>query len=125
MHSYTGPSGRTYHHESHGSLDDVVHFNVTTRNPEVHIPTRDRADDTVDVEVTITMRDVLFLAAGLLRSRSISALEEATPEELLGLPDPDVSHVTGRPVESRSQTLGAPIPPGGPNLSGWFTNPRD
>lgn len=88
MYSYTGPSGRVYHHSSHGSLEDVVHFNVTTRDPEAHIPTRDRADNTVDVEVTITMRDVLFLAAGLLRSRSISALEQASDEELLGLPDP-------------------------------------
>jgi hypothetical protein len=74
MRSHEGPSGRTYHHESHGDPGDVIHFEdaVFGQLATIRIP----------------MRDVLFLAADYVRTRRISALEDVTDEELLGLATP-------------------------------------
>lgn len=69
MHSYTGPSGRTYHHEAHGSTQDVVHFAATP--------------DGDPLEIEMPMEDILFLAANLIRSQRIEALENAEPLDIL------------------------------------------
>ena len=81
MHSYEGPSGRTYHHASEGSLEDVIHFEAEGRYPEAHI----YSDGRVIVEVTLTMRDVLWLAARFVRDRRIAHLEQAEDTAVLGL----------------------------------------
>lgn len=99
MHSYEGPSGRTYHHESHGSFDDVVWFEETVHGQEVTI--------------RIPIRDVLRLAADFVRDRRTQALEEASDEELLGLAAPLTAEVER---STRDSGLGAEIPPGGFNL---------
>jgi hypothetical protein len=74
MRSHEAPSGRTYHHEAHGDPTDRIYFAQEVFGRPATI--------------SISMRDVLFLAADLLRSRRIAALEELTDEELLGLPAP-------------------------------------
>lgn len=72
MHSYEGPSGRSYHHESEGSPNDVVYVTLTVRGESSTI--------------TIPMRDVLWLAARHVRDRRITALENMPDEVVLGLP---------------------------------------
>lgn len=79
MYSYEGPSGRTYHHASHGSTNDVVHFDVPYQ--EFHT----RGYVTRPVHVEISMEDILHLAADLVRSQRVRDLEDATDLEILGL----------------------------------------
>jgi len=79
MHSYEGPSGRTYHHASEGSVNDVVHFKVPYTVERISGPREHHVD------VQLTMADILFLAANLVRSQRTRVLEEGTDLEILGL----------------------------------------
>lgn len=60
-------------------MADVIHFTVDypverVSGTRVH-----------PVDVTIPMKDILFLAAGLIRSQKIGFFEEASDLEILGL----------------------------------------
>jgi hypothetical protein len=77
MRSFDAPSGRTYFHDGDMSPRSDVQFEMATRE--------------------IPMADILALAAEYIRYRRIAALEQATDEELLGLPStpptPSTPHV--------------------------------
>lgn len=72
MHSFDAPSGRTYFHDGDMSPGSDVLFHQTVRGQEA--------------TVYVPMADILALAAQHVRSREIARLEEASDEELLGLP---------------------------------------
>lgn len=65
VHSYTGPSGTRYHLNAEGSVEGDVFFE----------------------DVSIPMRDILWLAALHKRSHLTSIAEQASDFEILGLPD--------------------------------------
>lgn len=79
MHSYEGPSGRIYHHTSHGSVNGVVRFDVPYQ--EMHV----KGWVARSLEVVIPMGDILSLAADLVRTQRVSDLENATDLDILGL----------------------------------------
>lgn len=72
MHSHTGPSGVRYHLDAEGSTDCDVRFTIHTNTP---------AED----DVTISMGDILFLAALHVRAARTKKLESASDLEILGL----------------------------------------
>jgi len=72
MYPYTGPSGKRYQLDTEGSPDCDVHFTVHTHTSS-------------EVDVSIPMEDILFLAALHIRALHGGEMDGASCLEVLGL----------------------------------------